>query len=241
MTDSKILPLLKVRADQITPKVLVCGDPARAANIAAQLDHAEQIGANREYHIFHGAKNGVELTVASHGVGASGAAVCFEELIQGGAQEIIRIGTAGSLQPDIRDGDLVFATGAVREDGVTQLLVPPAYPAVASYPLLQKLTHAAADLHLPVRSGIVLTVAAFYPELFELPNNLYSKANAAAVEMEVSALFVIASLHGVEAGAVLAIDGMAIDFDATEYNPHRELVHGAIEKAIDLAIRAIIC
>jgi uridine phosphorylase len=237
--EKRFLPLLKVEADQIKAKALVCGDPARAAKIAAKLDKAEEMSCNREYIVFNGEKDGIEMTVASHGVGASGATVCFEEIIKGGAKEIIRVGTAGSLRRDISDGDIVLATGAVREDGMTNQLVPAAYPAVAGYKLLGKLEKAGVELGIPSYSGFVLTVAAFYPELLELPNNLYSKANVIAVEMEVSALFVIASLHRVAAGAVLAIDGMAIDFDADSYNPHRDLVDMTIEKTIELGIRAL--
>ncbi len=237
--EKRFLPLLNLEADQIKAKVLVCGDPSRAAKIAAKLDRAEKISCNREYVVFNGEKNGIKMTVASHGVGASGAAVCFEEVIKGGAKEIIRVGTAGSLRRDITDGDIVLATAAVREDGMTDQLIPAAYPAVSGYELLGKLKKASAELHIPTYSGMVLTLAAFYPELQELPNKQYSKAHVIAVEMEVSALFVISSLHGVQAGAVLAIDGMAIDFDADSYNPRRDLVDTAVEKEIELAIRAL--
>ena len=85
----------------------------------------------------------------------------------------------------------------------------------------------------------MLTTGAFYPGPEGLPNNYYSKAGVIAVEMEVSALFVIASLHGVKAGAILAIDGIAVDFDAGKYNPHRERVKEAIEEEIVLALEAL--
>ena len=237
---SDFLPLFKVNKDKIKSKVLVCGDPARAVKIAAKLDQAEEINYNREYRLINGIKNGTEITVASHGVGSSGAAVCFEELIRGGAGEIIRIGTAGSLNREIRDGDIVIASGAVREDGLTDQLIPQSYPAAADHELTYRIEEAAAGLNIEARTGIVLTVAAFYPELLDLPNNLFSRAGVLAVEMEVSALFVIAALHGIKAGAVLAIDGMAIDFDAESYNPHRNLVDEAIDREIEMAVEALI-
>ncbi|MDI3547146.1 MAG: uridine phosphorylase [Halanaerobiales bacterium] len=240
MTDSLFLPILKVDAEKINPKVLVCGDPERAARIAERLDDAEEISYNREYRLFNGKRKGREITVASHGVGASGAAVCFEELIKGGAKEIIRIGTAGSLSSDIQDGEIVIATGAIREDGLTDKLVSLSYPAIASHRLVSKLEKAGTDLGIATSTGIVLTLAAFYPELDGIPNNYFSRAGAIAVEMEASALFIIASLHGIEAGAVLAIDGMAIDFDADSYNPHRDKVREAIDREIELAIEALI-
>lgn len=182
----------------------------------------------------------MEITVASHGVGAAGAAICCEELIKGGAQEIIRVGTAGSLNKEIVDGDIVIANGAVREDGLTQQLIAQSYPAIASHQLTSKLEKAAINAGIAINTGLVLTIAAFYPEKEELPNNYFSKANVIAVEMELSALFVIASLHKIKAGGILAIDGMAIDFDVDSYNPHRDKVSQAIKDEIEVAIQAFV-
>lgn len=234
------LPILKVDSSVISEKVIVCGDPARAEKIAARLDSAEEISFNREYRFFNGTKDTLNISVVSHGVGATGAAVCFEELIKGGAREIIRVGTAGSLSKEIVDGDIVIASAAVREDGLTNQLIAPAYPAVASKKLIDRLEWAAKKTDIRTNTGIILTIGAFYPELEGLPNNYYSRANVLAVEMEASALFVMASLHGIEAGALFAIDGIAVDFDANSYNPHRDKVDKAIEDEIEIAIKAVV-
>ncbi len=114
---SELLPILKI-APRIPcpPDVLVCGDPFRAELIAGMFDEAEELAWNREYRIFTGTANGVPIAVCSHGVGAAGAAICFEVLIKaGGAKRLIRVGTAGSLDVAISDGALVIATGAVRK------------------------------------------------------------------------------------------------------------------------------
>lgn len=236
----ELLPIIKVPPDSLPPDVLVCGDPFRAELIAGILDESKEVAWNREYRIFTGTSQGVPVAVCSHGVGAAGAALCFELLIRAGVRRLIRIGTAGSLNQDIRDGALVIATAAVREEGVTRQLVPLSFPAVASMEITQALQRAAAEKKgFPTHSGIVLTIDAFFPALLDLPNNLMAKAGAIAVEMECSALMVVASLQGVQAGAILAIDGMAIDFDADAYNPHRGLVAQAIEAEAAIAIRAV--
>lgn len=59
------------------------------------------------------------MVVASHGVGAPGAILLFQELAEAGVRTIIRFGTAGAIRPGIADGDLVIAEAAVRDDGVT--------------------------------------------------------------------------------------------------------------------------
>lgn len=238
MTEN-LLPILKIAPDSLPPDVLVCGDPFRAELIAGMLEKSVEVAWNREYRIYTGSSKGVPMAVCSHGVGAAGAAVAFEMLIKGGARRLIRIGTAGSLNLGITDGALVIATAAVREEGVTRQLVPLSYPAVADQDIVGALKQAASEQKFCTHCGIVLTLDAFFPALLDLPNNLMAKANAAAVEMECAALFVIASLRGVQAGAILAIDGMAIDFDADAYNPHRDLVARAIEAEARIAVRAV--
>lgn len=236
-TDEMYLPLLKVDSSQINRHAIVCGDPARAAAIAARLEDAEELGYNREYRLFNGWAGPTPVTVVSHGVGAAGAAVCFEELVRGGVQEIIRVGTAGSLAPHrLRDGDLVVGSAAVRKDGLTDQLVAPEYPAVADATLTRRLTEAARERREDAAEGLILTVGAFFPGVEELPNNYFSKAGVLAVEMEAAALYVISSLHGIAAAGIFAIDGIAVDFDAEAYNPHREVVSRAIEDSMGAAL-----
>lgn len=219
--------------------VLVCGDPKRAERMASFWERAEELAFHREYRVFRGVWRGVEVAACSHGVGAAGAAVAFEELIRAGARRILRVGTAGSLQRHIRDGELVVATAAVREDGLTPQLVPLAYPAVADRRAVAALEAASRRLGIPVHVGPVLSVAAFYPGLLGLPNRLYSEAGVLAVEMEVAALFVVAALRGVGAGAVVVIDGTAVEFDAHAYDPHRESVARGVDRAIELALEGL--
>jgi uridine phosphorylase len=57
--------------------------------------------------------------------------------------------------------------------------------------------------------------------------------------MEAATLFVIASLHGIAAGGVFAIDGVAVDFDAEAYDPHREVVKQGVENSISIAVDAV--
>ncbi|MFW5873101.1 MAG: nucleoside phosphorylase [Bacillota bacterium] len=236
----EMLPILKTTANKINNKVIVCGDPGRVDKIAKYLNDVKEISYNREYKLINGKYNNQNISIVSHGVGAAGAAVCFEEIIKAGAEEIIRVGTAGSLNLSIKDGDIVIAEAAIREDGLTEQLIKKEFPAVADMSLTKNLLTAANKLtDNQIQSGIILTVGAFYPEIEPLPNNYYSKARALAVEMEASVLFLIASLHGVAASGIFAIDGIAIDFDADSYNPHREKVDQAIDNSIKIALEAL--
>jgi uridine phosphorylase len=92
---------------------------------------------------------------------------------------------------------------------------------------------------IPVKEGITLTLDAFYSGVIEFPHQLYKKAGVVAVDMENSALFVIASLKGIKAGAIMAIDGYADAELREEYNPHNDLVSNAVEAEMKIALDAI--
>lgn len=237
-TLTKQLPNLKLTSDILPERVLVCGDPGRAKIIADLLDNPVQLAQNREYHTYSGSWNGKQVAIVSHGVGAPGAAVCFEELIMGGVKSIIRVGTAGSYQKEVKPGSLVVSTAAVSCDGLTKQIVPPGFPAVADRKIVEALLNAAGD-DIPVKEGITLTLDAFYSGVLEFPHQLYKKAGVVGAEMENSALFVIAALKGVQAGAILAIDGYADAELRDEYNPHNDLVSNAVEAEMKIALDAI--
>ncbi len=232
-------PHLITLPGQISARVLTCGDPWRAQSISEKLDNVTIVSQNREYWVFNGEYKGVPVTIASHGVGASAAAICFEELCRSGAKVIIRVGTCGTLQPEIVAGDLVVATGGVREDGVTPQLVPLSYPAVADSQVADILYRVAKEKEVRVHKGLVLTLAAFYPGLMPLANRIMAKAGVLASENEVATLLVIASLHGVKASAIIAVDGQAFELE-DDWKPQEPIVKEAVEKEIEIALEAVI-
>lgn len=208
--------------------------------MATKLDRAEQIGKNREFHSYRGLWRGVPVGVVSTGVGAPGAAICAEEAIRAGAQVLIRVGTAGSLQDPVQDGHLVVALGAVRAEGTTPRLLPLEFPALADPDVAAALFTEARKLGVPVHRGVVVTLDAFYRGVLDLGLDDYAKSGALAVEMECAAIFCVAQLRGVRAGAVLAIDGDARRAAQGHYDPHREVVRRAVDLEIEVALNALV-
>lgn len=239
MNGDTFLPIIAVRAADLPEAMVAVGDPARAEKAAEMLDDTRPLGRNREFVSFVGTYRGTRMGVVSHGVGASGAATCFEEMCRGGVRRIVRSGTAGGMQPKVTDGDLVVATGAIRADGYTAGVVPPGFPALADRHLTGRLAEAAGDAH----EGIVLTSAVFYPhDVLGSDLEQWQRAGAIAVEMEAAALFVVGALHGVATAAVFAIDGNPLaegDSDMADYDPHRETVHAAVDRALHAAFTAL--
>ncbi|MGH9270298.1 MAG: nucleoside phosphorylase [Ilumatobacteraceae bacterium] len=238
------LPLLRVRAGEVPRRMLVVGDPGRAELVAGRLDGGRELGRNREYALFAGRHRDVDVGVISHGVGSAGAAVCFEELCRAGAERIIRAGTTGGMQPDVLDGALVIATAAVRDEGLTDHLVPPAFPAVADVDIVVALRAAAAAVTRDVVEGIVLSSDLFYPhEVLGSALSMWQRARVVAVEMECAALFVTTCLHGVAAGAILTVDGTPLaagDDDMSGYDPRRAVVTATVEEMIGIALDALV-
>jgi uridine phosphorylase len=232
-------PHLKLKEGDISPYVLVCGDPARAEKIAKLCESYKELAYNREYRTFLGEYKGQKITITSHGVGSAGASICFEELIKIGAKVIVRVGTCGALQNDSEQGDHIIATGAIREDGVTPLLVPVGYPAISDAEVCLAIEKACIDLQAPYKRGIMLTSDVFYPGVLNTSLELYSKAGVPGVEMECSALFVIASLRGVRAGAIATVDGNPLKWDEGNYDPHGEKVTTGKARMLTIGLEAM--
>ncbi|MEO6125201.1 MAG: nucleoside phosphorylase [Ilumatobacteraceae bacterium] len=242
-TPESILPILNVRAGDVAERMLVVGDPARAERISERLESPREISRNREYVLFGGRHAGVEIGVVSHGVGSAGAAVCFEELCRAGARRLVRAGTCGGMQSHIRDGAIVVAHGAARDDGFTPRVMPLGFPALASVDVVLALRQAALTAAVEVIEGVVLTSDLFYPhEVLGGDLAMWSRAGVVAVEMECAALFITAALHGVQAGAILTADGNPLaeaDEDMAGYDPHRSVVRDAVDAMIGIALDVV--
>ncbi|MDQ0658991.1 nucleoside phosphorylase [Paenibacillus sp. W2I17] len=242
-----LMPILQIHSEDMPAYAIVCGDPARAEKISRKLEQARELAFSREYRTFVGLYEGVQIAVVSHGVGSPGAAVCFEELIRAGVTTLIRVGTAGSYTADYPAGSVIVSTAAVRTDGLTRQLVPDGFPAVADIGVTQALIEAAREQESAdvatfagkVGVGITVTLDAFFAGVEEIPHRKYKQAGALAAEMEIAALYIVSTLRGARAGAIVAIDGFADSDLAAEYDPHTDAVGQAVELEINAALRAL--
>jgi uridine phosphorylase len=239
-----MLPLINVDAARVPDRVLVVGDPARVRLVAGRLEDVEELGSNREYLTMAGTYRGRRIGIASHGVGSAGAAICFEELCQAGVKRLIRAGTCGGIQDDVNEGDLVVVTSAVRREGLTQRLVPLGYPAAANVDVVLALRNAATARAVRFHEGITVTDDLFYSHAM-LGNEFqfWHDAGVKSYEMEISALYVVASLNNVQAGAIITVDANNLkikELTTSTYDPHRTIVRDGVEKMIDVALDALV-
>lgn len=235
-------PILRVRPTDVSANVLVCGDSERAKDIAKRFENSQLVAAGREYFTYTGHYKGLRTTVCSHGVGAGGAAICFEELIRAGAKTMIRVGTCGSYLPNVRSGALIIAHAATREDGVTPELVPMAFPAVADVQVINTLRRIGQERgDVQIATGIIRTNSAFYNGVLPTAHQMWIDAGAIGIEMEYAALLIIASLRRVQAGGIFAVDGNpAEQANMTGYDPHRQIVEDAKVKSIEIGLDTLV-
>ena len=234
---------IQVAKGEVGRYVILPGDPKRCVKIAQYLENPVLIADNREFTTYTGTLDGVKVSVTSTGIGGPSASIAMEELYRCGADTFVRIGTCGGMQPDVTAGSIVVATAACREEGVTEKMIPLSYPAVADGEVVAALLDAARQQGIPVHKGIVLTQALFYPSFLESTVKLYAKAGVKAMENEVASLLVVASLHGVKAGAIIAADAPAFELVGVDgYNQTADggNVAQAVEDEISIALDAVI-
>lgn len=201
-----------VSAGEVGKYCILPGDPARCEKIAAFLDNPYHVGMNREYNIWNGYLCGELVTVCSTGIGGPSTAIAVEELCACGADTFIRVGTCGGISLDVCSGDVVIASGAVRQDGTSAEYAPVIFPAVSDPSVLFALAQGAKKLGYENHIGVVQSKDSFYgqhsPSRMPTAADLCEKWEAwkrlgvLASEMEASTLFVVAASLGVRAGAV---------------------------------------
>lgn len=196
-------PHIGVDETQIAPLVIVCGEPDRTNRIAALLEHAEMVSENREYRVFTGQYKGVAISVCSTGIGAPSMIIAVEELKQCGVTHIVRVGSAGAMQDGIQLGDLIVAEGAVRDEGGSKAYVEAAYPAYASFSLLNALNDYLAGQATPYHFGIVRSHDSFYTDEEESICQYWNKKGVLGADMETSALFAVGRLRGLSVASIL--------------------------------------
>ena len=123
---------ISAKRGQVGNYVFLPGDPDRVPKIASYWDSAHEVSSHREYRIWSGMVGGTMVSACSTGIGCPAAAIAVEELGRIGANTFIRVGSCGSLVPELDCGDLAISTAAVRLDGTSKQYVGAEYPAAAS-------------------------------------------------------------------------------------------------------------
>jgi uridine phosphorylase len=242
----------------VAPYIFLPGDPGRVPKITASWSDVQEVCRVREYLVQTGFYKGVRMTAASTGIGSPSTAIIVEELAKLGAHTLIRVGNSGAIADEVRLGDYVISTGAVRDEGTSRSYVAPEYPAVAHYEVVAALVAAARRSGQRFHTGITVSVDGFYSRNKVIGRggaieamsfggyeqswmNAYcadwKRARVLNVEMESGCLFTLANLFGLRAGTLCTVS------DRTPWSaPGQDALSldTNIRGAIDLALEAVV-
>ncbi|HEU4741186.1 MAG TPA: purine-nucleoside phosphorylase [Meiothermus sp.] len=190
----------------VAPYVLLPGDPGRAQWIAENfLENPRPYTTYRSLLGFTGTYRGLAVSVQTTGMGCPSTAIVVEELAQLGAKVLVRVGTCGVFSDALKAPELVVVQASIPLDGTTrQYLGGKPYAPIPDYGVLEHLVGAARRQNYPHHVGMIVTEDAFYSPL-EHHGQAMAPFGALAVEMESSALFLVAKMRGMKAGTVLAV------------------------------------
>lgn len=236
---------IQVGKGEVGRYVIMPGDPKRCKKIAQYLENPILIADNREYVTYTGTLDGVKVSVTSTGIGGPSAAIAMEELCRCGADTFIRIGTCGGMQTEVKSGDVVIATGAIRMEGTSREYAPIEFPAVADITVTNALTKAVKEKEYSYHVGVVQCKDSFYgqhepetkPVSYELQNKweAWKRLGCLASEMESAALFIVASYLKVRAGSCFLV---VANQEREKQGLENPVVHDT-DMAIQTAIEAV--
>lgn len=216
-------------------------DPA--AVVADHLENAELIGHSGMYTSYSGWYKGAHITAVSGGSGAPEMEMILYDYLEfTNASTFIRLGGSGGFGDEVRPGDLVIASGAVRGEGMTRAYIDAAYPAASHYEVVCAMVQAAEEMSRPYHVGVTVSCDSDYvgggrpgPGGYMQPWNtehagIYNRAGCLNGDRESSAVITLASLFGRRGGSVCSVsDNMCTGEKFTEGVGHNSALEVVLE------------
>jgi uridine phosphorylase len=227
---------------EVSSVALLPGDPFRVPLVAEFLTGVREVAWRREHRTMTGWYKERLITATSTGMGCPSTAIAVEELARVGVRSFIRVGSSAGLQTGIAPGDLLVSEGSFRNDGTTDAYLPKGFPAVPDLELTTTLARHASRIAEAAgtrsHTGISVSDDAFYAETPEWIGEL-NRMGILNVEMEASALYVVARLRGLRAGMVCACSSNLVEGASLYDESNAALKDGwmrSIEAALDTAV-----
>ncbi|MFB5190968.1 purine-nucleoside phosphorylase [Alicyclobacillus fastidiosus] len=222
----------------IAERILLPGDPLRAKYIAEKyLDSPVCYNEVRGMYGFTGTYKGVPVSVQGTGMGVPSISIYATELMQSyGVKTLIRVGTCGAIQKDIKVRDVILAMSASTDSNVNRLRFGHMdYAPTANFDLLYKAYQVAQERNVQVKVGNVFTADLFYNDgLADLEK--WANFGVLALEMESAALFTLAAQFNAKALSILTVSDHILTGEATTSEERQTTFHEMMEIALDTAI-----
>jgi len=203
-TPQRMLNMLGLKPNSLGPFALIPGPKERSDMLLKLLDQPQKNFTFLDYEMHTGTLEGKRVTIGNGGRYAPDTSITTEILCAAGAQSLIRVGSCGSLQENVKIGDLVIVTGALRGDGTSRYYVSENFSTVAHPDIVEALRQAAENLKVRFHLGWIFTTDALFQETPELIDQL-NQQNVSSIDMVTSAFLTISQVRSKKAGAVLAV------------------------------------
>jgi len=222
----------------IAETILLPGDPLRAKYIAETfLEGATCYNNVRGMLGFTGTYKGKRVSVQGTGMGVPSISIYVNELMQSyDVQNLIRVGTCGAIQEDIKVRDVILAMSASSDSQTNRLLFNQIdFAPTANFDLLHKAYQAATSRNLSVKVGNIFTSDSFYRESMDLYKKL-AGYQVLAVEMESSALYTLAAKYKRNALSVLTVSDHILTGEETSADERQTTFNEMIEVALEAVL-----
>lgn len=230
-------PHITAKEGDFARTVLMPGDPLRAKYIAENfLTDAVLVNNVRGVNGYTGMYNGKRVSVMASGMGMPSMGIYSYELFKFyGVDNIIRIGTAGSLQPDLKIRDLAIAMGACTDSNyAAQYELPGTFAPIASFDLLRKAVDQAEKMgNVGYKVGNVASSDVFYSERPTM--EAWQKMGVLAVEMETAALYMNAARTGKNALTICTISDSLVTGEVTTSEERQTSFADMMKVALEIA------
>lgn len=223
---------------EIAETVLLPGDPLRAKFIAETfLENVKQFNTVRNMFGFTGTYQGCQVSVMGTGMGCPSIGIYTYELIHFyGVKNLIRIGSCGAMNEDLKLGDIVMAIGASTDSNYAhQYQLPGTFSATASYELLKAAQEVAEAEHFPYTVGNVLSSDIFYNETEAWKT--WAKMGVLAAEMESFALYCNAARAGVRALGIFSVSDNMVTHEEMTAEARQVGFTNMMKVALEVAYR----
>jgi len=228
---------IEAKEGDIASTVLLPGDPLRAKYIAENfLTDAICYNEVRGMYGYTGTYKGKRISVQGTGMGIPSISIYLNELITNyKAKNLIRIGSCGSMQADIKIRDVILAMSASTDSHINKIRFNGMdYASTANFGLLKKAYDIALEKDISVKVGSVLTTDTFY---HDDPNSWKHWANygVLAVEMETAVLYTLAAKFKVNALSILTVSDSLVTKEETTSEERQKTFNQMVELALELA------
>ena len=229
---------INAQAGDFASTVLMPGDPLRAKLIAENyLENAVLVNNVRGVQGYTGTYKGKRVSVMASGMGMPSMGIYSYELFKFfGVNNIIRIGSAGALQPDIHVRDVIIGMGCSTDSNyAANYKIPGTFAPLCSYELLSKCIESAKEMGAVYHVGNLLSTDVFYGD-DETVNATWAKMGVMAVEMEAAALYMNAARAGKRGLCICTISDSLVTHEVTTAEERQNTFTQMMEIALDTAV-----